>query len=153
MNRLELKIPPPLIFTFFAFLAWLIKYTFPFVNIEFNGQKLLTIIFVGIGGLFGLSGIKEFFSARTTINPHKPQNVGKLVTTGIYKITRNPMYLGLLLVLIGWLIYLGNILSIAALLFFVWYMNRFQIGPEEKVLEQKFGEDYRNFKQKTRRWI
>lgn len=71
----------------------------------------------------------------------------------MYRLTRNPMYLGLLLVLVGWAIVLGSVSSFIVLPLFVVILTVQQIIPEEKVLEQKFGQQYRDYKQSVRRWL
>lgn len=83
----------------------------------------------------------------------KPDSASALVTGGIYKITRNPMYLGFLLILLGWTVFLSNLFAYALLPVFVIYMNRFQIVPEENALDTLFGNEYRFYKSKVRRWL
>ncbi|MFL6647317.1 MAG: methyltransferase family protein, partial [Sulfurifustaceae bacterium] len=89
----------------------------------------------------------------TTKDPRHPERATALVTGGIYRITRNPMYLGLALVLVGWGIFLSNVLSLLGVVVFLGYLNRFQIVPEERALEARFGEAYRQYKQTVRRWL
>ena len=83
----------------------------------------------------------------------QPQQTSELVTTGIYRLSRNPMYLGLLLVLTSWGIYLSNFLVLAVLPLFIFYITKFQIIPEERVMREKFGESFQDYKQSVRRWI
>ena len=97
--------------------------------------------------------ISHFLAAKTTINPMTPDNAGRLVKTGLYKISRNPMYLGVLLLLLGWAAYLQNILSFAPPLLFVVSMTLLQIKPEEKALRAKFGTEYEAYCHRVRRWI
>ncbi len=88
------------------------------------------------------------------MNPTNPSNASSLVVHGIYRVSRNPMYLGALMLLIAWGIYLGNLMVLVALpAAFVIYMNKFQIGPEEQALQQLFGDDFVSYKKKVRRWI
>lgn len=116
-------------------------------------NTLLALLFVLLGSIPGLSGVIAFVKHKTTVNPHKPQDASKLVTSGIYQFTRNPMYLGLLLWLIGWGIYLASIASMILVAGFVLYMNRYQILPEEEILVELFGEEYLIYKQNVRRWF
>ena len=106
-----------------------------------------------LGGSVALAGDLEFKRARTTINPFKPQNATVLVTSGVYRFTRNPMYLGLLLVLLGWCLFLCSALALLGPVAFVAYINRFQIVPEERVLLAKFGSAYSEFAASARRWL
>jgi protein-S-isoprenylcysteine O-methyltransferase Ste14 len=75
------------------------------------------------------------------------------VDSGIYRFTRNPMYLGMLLVLTAGAVYLGNLAAFAVLPVFVVCMNRLQICPEERFMQEKFGEAYRDYTARVRRWI
>jgi len=89
----------------------------------------------------------------TTVNPMRPDSTSSLVVSGIYKYTRNPMYLGFLLVLVGWAIFLSNLAAFALLPAFVVYMNHFQIGPEERALGSLFAQEYQAYHARVRRWI
>lgn len=95
----------------------------------------------------------EFRRAKTTVNPTKPESSSTLVKTGIYRGTRNPMYLGFLLMLAGWAIFIGNVLSLLGLPAFAFYMNQFQIKPEERALASIFGDEFRAYRSNVRRWI
>jgi len=95
----------------------------------------------------------SFQKAKTTFNPLKPDAASSLVASGIYRVSRNPMYVGFLLVLTGWAMWLSHPLPFLFLPIFVGYMNRFQISPEERVLSAKFGEEYDTYKQSVRRWL
>ena len=83
----------------------------------------------------------------------KPGETTALVAVGVYKLTRNPMYLGMLLMLIGWAIFLSNVVAFAFLPVFVLYINRFQIEPEERVLALKFGSEFAAYQTRVRRWL
>jgi protein-S-isoprenylcysteine O-methyltransferase Ste14 len=106
-----------------------------------------------LGVMIGLMGVAEFIRKRTTVNPHKPDNTNNLVRSGVYTISRNPMYLGLLICLFAIAVYLGYTLNLLILPVFVTYMNEFQIKPEEDVMEQKFGVEFSEYKKQVRRWI
>lgn len=100
-----------------------------------------------------LAGVLSFRRMETTVNPLTPEATTTMVTSGIYRFSRNPMYLGFLFVLVGWAIHLSNLLGFAFLPLFVWYMNRFQILPEERALASKFYEVFTAYKRSVRRWI
>ena len=95
----------------------------------------------------------QFFICKTTINPRDFKGTTKLVSTGIFRFSRNPMYLSLLLMLIAWVLWLGNSLAWLGVIIFILSINHFQIAREEAYLESKFGDEYRHYKQKVRRWI
>jgi protein-S-isoprenylcysteine O-methyltransferase Ste14 len=105
------------------------------------------------GMCFDLAGIISFWRARTTINPMKPVKTSSLVYSGVYRVTRNPMYLGLLFILVAWAVFLSSPWALLGPLAFVLYLNRFQIGPEEKVLSARFGGSYAEYQSRVRRWL
>jgi protein-S-isoprenylcysteine O-methyltransferase Ste14 len=149
---LELKIPPLIIFLTFAGLMWLMSFAIP--HFDFNlPSKSLAIAVSALGGLFAVPSIWSFLRARTTLNPEKPDRTTKLIVTGVYAITRNPMYLSLLLVLIGWAINLENFGALVLVPFFVVYLNRFQIKPEERALALLFGNEFEAYSKGVRRWL
>lgn len=106
-----------------------------------------------LGVLIALAGIVQFKIAKTTINPSKPDKTNQLVVHGIYRITRNPMYLGMVLVLLAAIIKLGSVLGLITLPLFMVYITYFQIKPEERIIESLFGKQYVNYKSKVRRWL
>jgi protein-S-isoprenylcysteine O-methyltransferase Ste14 len=95
----------------------------------------------------------QFRKNETTISPLSPEKASTIVINGLYKYSRNPMYLGLLIVLIGWALFLGNLASFACLPIFVRLITRFQIIPEERILRENFGEPYEKYLTKVRRWV
>ena len=100
-----------------------------------------------------INPILKFIKSKTTIDPIKFKKVNKLITSGIYKYSRNPMYLGLLLIVISSSILYLNIYSVITPMIFYYWINRFQIKREEIFLTEKFGKEYLSYKTKTRRWI
>lgn len=153
MNSLELKIPPPLVAIGVALLMWLTSLVVaPFeLPRVLRVSAALAFVFVGLG--FDLAGLVSFLRAKTTVNPMKPASTFSFVITGVYRVTRNPMYLGLLLVLLGWATFLANALAYLLAPLFVLYINRFQIVPEERVLSAKFGAEFSVYKARVRRWL
>lgn len=153
MNRLQLMIPPPVYLLAFAGLMWLLSRTFPILDVitaPWNraGLGLIALAFVVDFWSLGL-----FFRARTTFNPMHPERTQTLVTTGTYRYTRNPMYVGMLVILLGWGIYLGNLSTFALLPVFVWVLTHQQIIPEEQALTQHFGQAYLDYQQRVPRWL
>lgn len=106
-----------------------------------------------IGILIDLAGLFQFLRARTTINPLRPQNASALVTGGIYRWTRNPMYLGMATLLLAWGVWLANAGALAVISLFVAYLNRFQIAPEEGALQDRFGDEFAAYRARVRRWL
>ncbi len=95
----------------------------------------------------------QFKRVQTTLNPRKPEEVSILVTNGVYRITRNPMYVGLMLILLGWSAFLASPVSLGGVVAFIAYINQFQIIPEERILLEKFGDEYQKYLAGSRRWI
>lgn len=120
---------------------------------SFPGQGFVAAALFGLGLAVAASGIVAFGRAHTTVSPTRPERASQLVTGGVYRFTRNPMYLGMALWLAAWAVLLGSFLSFVFVPVFVLYLNRFQIAPEEGVLSEKFGETYRAYQKKVRRWL
>jgi len=153
MKKLELKIPPVAVCIIFIVIMSLVAQVMPLAIWVFPWQDLVAIVLVLLGIVAAVSGVAHFRKAETTVNPIKPESASTIVSTGIYGISRNPMYLGMLLVLLGYAVNLAALSSYLTLGLFVVYMNQFQIKPEERHLEQKFGADYSDYKNKVRRWL
>lgn len=152
MDKLELKIPPVAVFIVSLLLIYLADKVTAF-DIELPFSWLVFAVCFVASGYFGLSGIWAFKKAGTTVNPVEIEKASSVVDSGVYRFSRNPMYLGLLLLLIGYGYLQQNLLSLLVSALFVLYMNRFQIIPEERFLQLKFADDYTRYKQKVRRWI
>ena len=132
---------------------WLGASHVPGFNFQFRFQSLVGWIIGLLGVIVCLLGVLEFKRAKTTVNPTKPQSSSSLVRRGIYGLTRNPMYLGFLLILAGWATAMGSFVAFMALPAFVVYMNRFQIEPEERALTSIFGDDFKKYCSEARRWV
>jgi len=146
-----LKIPPPLIVLILVFSNFLLSKKVDVVLIP--NQTLVSILILLIGILILILPVSKFIKSKTTIDPIKFKKVNKLVTSGIYKYSRNPMYLGLLLIVISSSILYLNIYSVMTPIFFYYWINRFQIKREEIFLTEKFGKEYVLYMTRTRRWI
>ena len=153
MNALELKVPPPLVLLLLAGLMWLIARQAPPPDLPFALRLSVALGLACIGEGIGIAGILAFRRARTTVNPLRPANTVALVDTGVFRLTRNPMYLGMLLTLTGWGVYLARPWPLLCLPIFVAYIYRFQIVPEERVLREKFGAAYLAYTARVRRWV
>ena len=136
-----------------AGLMWLFNKYAPIVTINTSLWHQFGYVFIATAVLIDLSAVVQFFRQRTTINPLRPEKAEQLVISGLYRYSRNPMYVGLLLLLIGWLFLLGSLSPMIMLPAFILILNSQQIIPEEKVLEQKFGQQYKDYKHVVRRWL
>ncbi len=150
---MELRIPPPLIALFAAGVMWLLAGWIPLAVLDDPWRGVLSSLLLVAGLVVELSAVFLFLRARTTVNPMKPHKTVRLVEGGIYRFTRNPMYLGAALLLSAWACWLGNPLNLVVLAFFVWYVTRFQILPEERVLRALFAERYEDYCSRVRRWL
>ena len=153
MSALELKIPPPAVALLIAGTMWGASLAAPMAYMP-EGIRVLAAMAIAIAGVAtAISGVIAFRRARTTVNPLKPETSSSLVTSGIYRFTRNPMYAGLTLVLLGWAVFLPSAWTLLGPLVFVLYMTRFQIVPEERALAGLFGAIYSEYQAKVRRWV
>ena len=150
---MKLLIPPPILALMSAILMLIISKYFNKANFSLNQHNQFALFFLIVALIIILISIAKFIKIKTTISPLKPNKTSILVDSGIYKYTRNPMYLGLLLILFSLFLYLKNFLSFLVLPLFVMYITKNQILPEEKVLENLFGDQYKKYKNKVRRWI
>ncbi len=148
---LNTKIPPPIVAILFAVLIFYFSDSFAYVDLPF--KIYISLFFVLLGFFITFSSARNFKKKETTVNPIKPEEASQLVTDGFFKITRNPMYLGMLLFLLGLSIYNGLIVGLVFLPLFVGYITFFQIIPEESAMIEIFGEDYKAYMKKVRRWI
>lgn len=150
---LELKIPPLAVLLVCGLGMMGIDWLWPQARLAVPyGQIVAAMVALAGIVIFGLGGM-AFRRVRTTVNPLKPETASTLVTNGIYAVTRNPMYLGALLALAGWALFLANLASWAGPVVFVLYMNRFQIMPEERAMARLFGASYEEYRARVRRWL
>jgi protein-S-isoprenylcysteine O-methyltransferase Ste14 len=153
MNTLELKIPPPIVAIFTAAAMWFAKDFAPICELALSARIITAGLVLCLAGYFGIAGTIAFRRAKTTVNPLKPQNSSALVTSGVYRITRNPMYVSFTLILVAWMAYLSSVTSVAGPLLYMLYITRFQIKPEERILQGIFGQAFTDYMQRTRRWL
>lgn len=145
---MELKLPPPLLFILSAVLLYFLPNP-----IEPTVLKWLALPIIFVGGILDFSSLWVFFQRKTTVNPLAPNKTTALATNGVYRFTRNPMYLSLALYLLAGTLWLGNPLGIMVIWCFVTLITRFQIIPEERILTEKFGQDYLAYQARVRRWL
>jgi protein-S-isoprenylcysteine O-methyltransferase Ste14 len=150
---LALKLPPLALVLIVAALMWVASTAIPSFDFVLPAKSLLSVALGITGAVTCLSGVVSFRRAKTTVDPRNPRSTSSLVVAGIYKYTRNPMYVGFLLVLLGWAAFLSNLAALAFLPAFVAYMNRFQIVPEEHILASLFPDEYPAYRSKVRRWV
>ena len=152
MRALELKIPPPVVGALVAALMWGLATLPPSLPLPGGVRVALAGILAAVGIAFDLSGLIAFRRARTTVNPLRPERASALVTGGIYRVTRNPMYVGMAFLLTAWAVYLSALWPFLGPALFVVYITRFQIKPEEQVLRERFSE-YHTYASQVRRWL
>ena len=150
---LEAKVPPPVVALTAAAIIWGISRLAPQLAMHSGIRVTVSLAIVVAGVVFSVAGILSFRRAHTTANPTRPEEASSLVSTGIYRVTRNPMYFGLFLVLVAWAVFLSSAWALLGVAGFVLYMNRFQIAPEERALSRRFGSEYASYKASVRRWL
>ena len=153
MTWLEHRIPPPLVGLAAGGMMWGLDRLFASLRYPLPGNEIMALALGALGVAVDVAGMLEFRKARTTLNPLQPDKASTLVAGGIFRRTRNPMYLGMALLLSAWAVYLANLLGLLGIAFFVAYLNRFQIAPEERSLEQRFGAEFRAYRETVRRWL
>lgn len=153
MRFLEHKIPPPLVFFVCAGGMWYLASYTPLLDVPKILRYIAAAGFGTAGIVVMLLGVISFRRAKTTVNPLKPETARVLVTTGVYRYTRNPMYLGMLLLLIGWAVYLSSLVALIGAFAFWFYIERFQIRPEERALAALFGSAFTEYISQVRRWL
>lgn len=153
MNFLENRIPPPLVGLLVLILIWLLAKADHLIDLPHQARTVLGLLFLGSGLVIAILANIRFKKAETTINPLDPGSASQLVCSGVFRYTRNPMYLGMVSLTLAATIYLSSVLSLGLVAIFAWFLQRFQIKPEERALAELFGEEYLGYKNKVRRWI
>jgi protein-S-isoprenylcysteine O-methyltransferase Ste14 len=149
-NRLELKIPPPVIVGVGGLLNW---FATLWANDLFSPPWLLIAALIVVSGVFGVAGVLGCLRCKTTVHPWSPDETRVLVTQGVFGLSRNPMYLALLLLLLAYYLYQPTWFSPFVFVVVTWYLTRFQILPEERILSEKFGDQYAQYASSVRRWL
>lgn len=150
---MKLKIPPVLVVMVFAGLMYLLDRFLPFGDFDFFGRNELALFLLGLAIVIMFLAIYAFSKAKTTVDPMQPDKASQLVTNGIFRYSRNPMYLAMLLILLGFGLKLGNAFNTLLAAGFVYFMNHFQIKHEEEALRQRFGKSYQLYLKAVRRWF
>ncbi len=150
---MELKIPPPVVGVLIAGGMWGLARVAPLLDLPDSIRVSSAVALALAGAAIEVAGAISFLRVRTTVNPMKPHRTSSLVTSGMYRYSRNPMYAGQLLLLVGWAVYLSSFWALAGPLAFVLYLNRFQIEPEERALSATFGATYSEYRMRVRRWL
>jgi len=153
MDRFNLKIPPVPLALICGLMIWALA---TFVGTHSMGieiRRAAAALLLIVAAAIDLTALITFYRAKTTVDPRYPQKISKMVTSGIYRFSRNPMYLGLAIMLAALSLWLGARFGLFVVIAFILYMNRFQIEPEEQALEQQFEEMYLKYKASVRRWI
>jgi protein-S-isoprenylcysteine O-methyltransferase Ste14 len=153
MKKLENKVPPPVLVLVMAAAMWGVATLQTPVHTD-PALRIGLLLALNLAALvFGVGGITAFRRARTTINPVQIDQASRVVTGGIYRLTRNPMYVGLTVLLVTWAVWLAVPWTLLGPVFFALFTHRFQILPEERVMEAKFGSKYLDYRKRVRRWL
>lgn len=150
---LDNKVPPLVVVAIAALGIWLMPGLLPGLSVPGWAGVAGLGVFVGVGALVCIAGVVAFVRAKTTVNPHKPDEASELVSSGVYRVTRNPMYLGFALALVGWALFQGSLWGLVWVAAFVVYLDRFQIRPEERALAAAFGRTFEDYCARVRRWL
>jgi protein-S-isoprenylcysteine O-methyltransferase Ste14 len=152
-HPLDTKVPPPILAVLVAAYMWVIAHVGSTFGQNFALRTPIAIAFAVAAATFGLSAFGAFRRASTTIDPVHIDRASSLVTSGVFRLTRNPMYVALTALLMSWAIVLAAFAALTGPVLFVLYITRFQIVPEERVMRSKFGASYGDYTMRTRRWL
>jgi protein-S-isoprenylcysteine O-methyltransferase Ste14 len=150
---MNLRIPPLLAGAAAWLLMWLVAQALPALGRAWPWQRPTAFALMAIGAGIGIAGVLEFRRARTTVNPLRPDTASTLVAGGIYRHTRNPMYVGVAIATLGWAVLLGHALAPLGVVAFVLWMDRQQIPAEERALHALFGAQFERYCNEVRRWL
>jgi protein-S-isoprenylcysteine O-methyltransferase Ste14 len=153
MALLDHRVPPPLVGVAVAAGMWAVAGLGPVLPVADGLRYGLIALLVAAGLAFDLSGLRAFRARRTTVNPLRPERASAMVTEGVYRWSRNPMYVGMVLFLLAWGVYLSALLAFLGPVVFVAYITVFQIVPEERALRERFGREFDDYAARVRRWL
>ncbi len=153
LHTLELKLPPPALAALLAAAMWGSAHALPAWHVTMPARIWVAAGIAALAVAIAIAAVAAFVSARTTINPTTPRASSTLVAAGVFAMSRNPMYLSLLSLLLAWAVFLASPWALAGPVVFVTYMNRFQIVPEEHALAELFGAEYAAYRARVRRWL
>lgn len=151
--KLELRIPPLIMVGIFAGTMKLAAAALPRLSLDSTLAAVCSLgLIIGAVG-FCILGVVEFKKNKTTVDPRFPDKSSSLVKSGVYSVSRNPMYVGFAMTLLSLVVYLQSPLLVVGVVLFVFYMNKYQIKPEERALETHFGDEFTDYKKQVRRWL
>lgn len=150
---LELRVPPVISMLVTALLISMVASASGQTDLHPALRITLGLVPTLAGAVILILGVRAFGLYQTTVDPLTPNASSNLVTTGIYRYTRNPMYLGMALCLMGWTIFLGSVVALLLIPGFTGFITWFQIRPEERFLREKFGSEYITYSKNVRRWL
>jgi len=153
MRALEMKVPPPVAALLIALAMWAAAHRLPAVHLTDQLRFIFVGVCTGFGVIVALLGVRAFRQAKTALDPTTPEKASSVVTNGIFSYTRNPMYLGLTAVLVGWAVWLSVPWVLLGPVTLMLYLTRFQIIPEERIMSSKFGRNYDEYRKRVRRWL
>jgi protein-S-isoprenylcysteine O-methyltransferase Ste14 len=153
LKWLELRVPPPLVAVLVGLLMWLLARWLAAFRFDLPARGLISSAIALAGLIIAAIAFFQVRRAGSTVNPRTPHEASALVTSGLYRFSRNPMYLADVLLLAAWAAWLANTAALIGLPLFIAYLNRFQIALEERALEARFGSAYVGYRRAVRRWL
>jgi protein-S-isoprenylcysteine O-methyltransferase Ste14 len=153
LDRLELRLPPVLLALICLAAMWGVSRSFPSLDVALRFRGAISAAIATVGVAVGLAGVATFRRSRTTVDPTRPDRASTLVASGIYRVTRNPMYVALALALVAAAIWFSNMLAVIVVPVFIAWITRLQIIPEERALRARFGAGYDDYAARVPRWL
>lgn len=145
------SIDPPFFLFLSLLLMLILKWIIPAANLIFPPWNLLGLLPLGLGITINILADRKFHVRQTTVKPNEIPSC--LITDGVFRYSRNPMYLGMVLILLGFTILLDSWISFLVLPGFTIFVHYRFICHEEKNLKEQFSEDWLAYQQKIPRWI
>jgi protein-S-isoprenylcysteine O-methyltransferase Ste14 len=153
MQRLELKVPPVVLALVCVAAMWCLSRWLPALDVPIPLRRTIATAWLMLGAAVGAGGVAAFRRSRTTVDPTRPDRASALVATGVYRVTRNPMYVAMAFGMVGVAVWLANAGAMLVIALFLAWITRLQIVPEERALRAKFGADYDGYASRVRRWL
>lgn len=147
------RIPPPIVMILIGALMWYVASSALALPINIPLHEIIGGVLIAVGVVVSFVAIGQFKFTGTTVNPLTPSAATRLVDGGIFKLSRNPMYLAMVIMLLGWAVRLQSVTASLGVVLFVTFITVWQIRPEEEAMQTLFAEQFTDYCARVRRWL